>query len=272
MDRAHGLVRFGGKEPVEIGRHLALLHLPHARPFGPDACEEGEWTILVSREPDRGAALVLLHPIFREAGERHEAAMLDPEPTPPMRRAEVADIGNAGIGLAVLEGERRRRHPPPHHDELAAVAALADHRGGLVGEDGGQRGEVAGQILHNLRDLADRGLALGQRIQVADGSGLLSSGVHLAIPVTDALHRHAARAEPSRQDGDRLAFPQPGHDLVPPLGIERRRPTDALALCPRPVHARRRPLDDQFALELRHHVQDMRHHPKRGASQVGGRA
>jgi hypothetical protein len=46
-----------------------------------------------------------------------DAATFDAEPSAPVGRGDVADIGDAGVGLSVRQGEGRRRHAPARQFE-----------------------------------------------------------------------------------------------------------------------------------------------------------
>src|SRR5215212_6179445 len=99
MDCSDLAVRLRGQEGKEVVRRLTLLDLPHRGPGRPDAGETRQRTHFVECEPDWRAAAVRQHLVLGKACERHRAAMLDPEPAPPMRRLDVADVGNARIGF-----------------------------------------------------------------------------------------------------------------------------------------------------------------------------
>ena len=62
----------------------------------PDPGEEGQRPALVEGEPDVAAGVAVE---LAEARERHDAAVLRPEPALPVRRRGVADVGRAAVRL-----------------------------------------------------------------------------------------------------------------------------------------------------------------------------
>jgi hypothetical protein len=62
---------------------------------------------------------------------------------------------------------RRVRHPPAHHGQLALAVVNADHRRDAVREDRGQGRQVARGVSRDLEQVPDRGLILGDRIEIA---------------------------------------------------------------------------------------------------------
>lgn len=72
-----------------------------------------------------------------------------------MRRLHVADVGDAAVGLAALQDELRRRHAPAHHRQLALAVGVTHHRRGVIGKDAGMRRQIAGDVAHPPRELAD---------------------------------------------------------------------------------------------------------------------
>jgi hypothetical protein len=105
-----------------------------------------------------------------KAREWDEAPALDPKPPAPMRRADVADIGDAGIGFLALQRVRRRRHAPARHGEFAAIGLVANDGRSVVGIDAWERRHVARPIAHGSRQLPDRLLAFGDRVEIAHGA------------------------------------------------------------------------------------------------------
>ena len=75
-----------------------------------------------------------------------KASVLRLEPSAPMRRRRVADVGDRRPA-----GARWWRHAPPHHAQLALGTCGADDGSKVVREDAGQRRQVA--------DVAVRGRA-----------------------------------------------------------------------------------------------------------------
>ena len=112
MDRRDHGIGFSGEEGEDIVGRLAFPDLADRGPGGPNPGEEGEWAVLTEREPDRRVRAARQGFVLGETGEGHEAAMLNAKPTPPMRRCDIPDIGDAGIGLAALKRKGGRRHAP----------------------------------------------------------------------------------------------------------------------------------------------------------------
>ena len=98
------------------------------------------------------------------------APVLDAEPASPVRGFDIADVGDARIGLLALQCKDGRGHPPPGHGQLAPVGLIADHWRQVVGKDSGQGRHVARSVAHGARQLPDRLLAL--RLRVAQGPAL----------------------------------------------------------------------------------------------------
>jgi hypothetical protein len=76
--------------------HRLRLRPAIALELGPDTSECRQRAIVAEREPHRVFLLrlrVLLGRVFREAVERHEAAVLRLEPSAPARRCRIADVG-----------------------------------------------------------------------------------------------------------------------------------------------------------------------------------
>ena len=123
--------------------------------------------LLVECEPHRRAAPVRQMLVLGKARERHHAAAFNPKPAAPMRGADVAHIGNAGIGIPALQRKKRRGHAPPRHGQLAAVRLAAHDRSRVIRKDSGQRRQVARPIMQRARKLSDGLLTLCYRVQIA---------------------------------------------------------------------------------------------------------
>ncbi len=148
--RVHGLhdgIRLGGEKAVEVIRRFAFLELPYRRPGRPDPREDGERPVLAQGEPDRLFGPVGKRVVLGEARERDQAPVLDAEPAPPVRGSGVADVGDAGVRLPVLQREPGRRHAPAHHAQNPALRCVADHRRRHVREDARKWWQVAGAVL-----------------------------------------------------------------------------------------------------------------------------
>jgi hypothetical protein len=153
-----------------VGR-LPLLDLPHRCPTGPYAGEERERPVLVESKPNRRPGAVWPKLVLGEACERHDAAVLDAKPSAPVWRRDVADIGDARIGVAALQGEDGRRHAPSSYRKLTgAVFNVADDGGRIVGKNARDRRKVAGRIAHSAGEVSDPLRAFGDRIEVAHRS------------------------------------------------------------------------------------------------------
>jgi len=85
--------------------------------------------------------------------------------------ADIADIGDRRAAEL-----RRAGHPPARHDEFPlAVRSLANDRRHLVGEDSRKQGQIARAIMPSAKPVADRGLALGQGVEIAHVGALTFS-------------------------------------------------------------------------------------------------
>ena len=115
--------------------------------------------------------------VLSEAGKGDDAATYDAEPSPPVGRFDVADVGDARICLLACDGEGRRRHAPARHRELAhAIPSGADDRRGVVGEDARQHRQVAREVAHGAGEVADGLLAFGDAGEIAHGAQRLTVG------------------------------------------------------------------------------------------------
>src|SRR5258705_10696789 len=103
MDNADLLVGFGRQKSEEIVRRLTFLDLSHRGPVGPKPRKEGERPCLIESKPHRRLAAVRQRLVLAEARERHHAAWLDAEPSSPVWRFDVPDIGHTRIRVAAFQ-------------------------------------------------------------------------------------------------------------------------------------------------------------------------
>jgi hypothetical protein len=92
-------------------------------------------------------------------------------------RFDVTDIGHAGIGIPAFQREDGRWHSPPRHCQLASLKLIPNDRRRVVRKYAGERRHVAGSVSHGARQLADRLLALRQRVQVAQAESPARPGL-----------------------------------------------------------------------------------------------
>ena len=98
-------------------------------PCRPDAREERERTVFVERKPGWGLARLRVG-VFAEGIERHDAALLDIQPGPPMRTGRVAKVGDRRVAKPWWP-----RHAPARQHELThAVRCIANNWCGIVGK------------------------------------------------------------------------------------------------------------------------------------------
>src|SRR5947207_4853678 len=83
-----------------------------ADPFGPNARNRDQWSGLIQSEP-LWRLLGLGVGIFAERRKWHEATALGGQPSTPVRRVGVADVGRDAWKL------RRVWHAPAHHGQFA---------------------------------------------------------------------------------------------------------------------------------------------------------
>src|SRR5580704_57855 len=106
MNRPNDRVRFGRQEAEKVIRRFAFPDLPNRRPPRPDAGEKGERAAIVEREPYRRTGALRQNLVLDEAGKGDDAATFDAEPSPPVGRFDVADVGDARICLLACDGEK----------------------------------------------------------------------------------------------------------------------------------------------------------------------
>jgi hypothetical protein len=174
MNNLHLGARFRCREAEQVVGHLAFLDLAHGRPARPQAREESQRAGLVKRKPHRRARAVGQDLLLRERRQRDDAAALDAEPSRPMRRRNIADVGHARIALAAFQREERRRHAPARHDKLSAVGSVAEDRRQIIGKHTRQRRHVANVAQPRSRKVANRLRSLGEAVEIAhEASGCL---------------------------------------------------------------------------------------------------
>ena len=95
----------------------------------------------------------------------NKAAPLCLEPPAPIRRFQIADIGDrcpAEIG--------RRRKAPAHHGKLTLAARRSmNHRRHAIGVDGGKRRKIAGPVAHDPERPPYGFLTAGNAVEIAHG-------------------------------------------------------------------------------------------------------
>jgi hypothetical protein len=129
---------------------------------------------------------------------RHHTAVLAPRPAPPMRRRDVADIGDAWIAVLAFQAKMGEGMPQR--------AAVSSRPSGwfrtIVGirKDAGHRRQIARPVAHGASEFADRLLALRYRIDIAQRPVLL-------IAACRACGRRHRRARPRSQAVRLLAMP-----------------------------------------------------------------
>ena len=173
VDRPDLLVRFGRQKREDVDCCLAFLHFSNRGPARPDSGKEGQWPGLVEGEPNRRTGAIRQDLILGKTRPGHHAAVLDPEPAPPMRGFDIADIGDARIGFLALQRKDGRGHAPARHHKLTALGLIADNWGCVVGEDAIKRWQIARPVVHGTGEFADCPLAFRHRIEIAQKSVLL---------------------------------------------------------------------------------------------------
>ena len=96
-------------------------------------------------------------------------------PIPQVRRVGVADVRRDAWKL------RRVRHAPAHYGKFALSFIDAHHRRHLIGENCGERRQVARIISRDLKQVADRFLVGRGRIEIAHGPYLWGRRSHPAL-------------------------------------------------------------------------------------------
>lgn len=99
MDGSDQLVRLGCQEGENVICRFAFPHLSDGGPACPDAREESKRPRLVEGKPDWWTGAVREQLVLRETSERHDTPALNAKPAPPVQGFDIADIGDARIGL-----------------------------------------------------------------------------------------------------------------------------------------------------------------------------
>ncbi len=140
MHRRDRRIWLRGQKAEQVRGDFAFLDLPGRCPARPNARKEHKRTVLLKREPDWLLRAARRQFVFGEACKWHQAGVLRPEPPPPMRGFDVANVGDTRIGPLALEREHQRRHAPPRESHLSAVGAVSDDRRSVVGKMPGKVG------------------------------------------------------------------------------------------------------------------------------------
>jgi hypothetical protein len=114
VDRFDDPIRCTGEKAVDVMRagNRFRFRPAVARELGPDAGKAGQRPIVIDREPDDVLLFglgVRLRRVFSEAVEGHQAAVFRLQPTAPVRRGGVADVGHRRPARP-----QRWRHAPAH--------------------------------------------------------------------------------------------------------------------------------------------------------------
>ena len=86
------------------------------------------------------------------------------QPGPPVGRGDVAHVGDR-----LCADLRGRREAPAHHRQHPVAVGGVDHGRHLVGEDPGQRRQVAGLIAVDREGAPDLVLEAGGAVEIAHG-------------------------------------------------------------------------------------------------------
>ncbi len=100
--------------------------------------------------------------VLAERGDRHKAAVGRLEPRAPVRRGDVAHVGDR------LRAEFRGRwEAPAHHGQHPLTFSGVDDGRHLVRKDAGQRRQVAGFVAIDREGAPDLVLGTGTAVEVA---------------------------------------------------------------------------------------------------------
>src|ERR1700677_3203789 len=133
--------------------------------LGPHAGEGRQRSIIVEPEPPHVLLFglgVRLGRVFSEAVKRHQAPGLRLEPSPPVGRRRIPDVGDR-----VAAELWRWWHTPAHHNHLAIAVVDAHHRGRIVGKYSRHRRQIADVSAHHAEKCCDGGLVRGDSVEVA---------------------------------------------------------------------------------------------------------
>ena len=183
----------------------ALLDLPHRGPVRPDAGEEGERPALVEGEPDRRPRAVRRGLVLGKAGEGHEAAVLGPEPAPPVRRGDLRMLVTPRIDLLAGEVLGGVGMPQRAMTSSRPFGGVADDRRGVVRVDARQRRHVSEPVDQPIEEPADPGTG---RADLLQQMAELVEEAH--APRLDRQHAQEARAR-----GDAVLTDDLGHASEP---------------------------------------------------------
>ena len=167
MDRFDDGIRCSCQETIDQmrARNGFRLGASVSLEFGPDASKREQRAVIVEREPYDiflfGVG-VRLGRLFREAVRRDQTTVLWLEPSPPVRRRRVPDVGDW-----VSASTRRRWHSPAHHHNLTLTGCVAHDRRWIVREYAGHRRQISDILVHHPEQCDDRRLVRGDRIEIA---------------------------------------------------------------------------------------------------------
>jgi hypothetical protein len=167
MDRFDDGIRCSCQETIDQmrARNGFRLGASVSLEFGPDASERERRTILIEGEPHDVLLFgvgVRLGRVFREAVRRDQTAVLWLEPSPPVRRRRVPDVGDW-----VSASTRRRWHSPAHHHNLTLTGCVAHDRRWIIREYAGHGRQISDILVHHPEQRDDRRLVRGDRIEIA---------------------------------------------------------------------------------------------------------
>jgi hypothetical protein len=148
------------------------LGAAHAAPGRPQTGEREQWPVRIKREPFWRLARFGVR-VFAKRCRRDDAATRLRQPPAPVRAADIADVRDRRAAEL-----RRAGHSPARHDKLTlALGADPKYRRHLVGEDRGEQWQVARPIMRCPKSIADSGLTLGQRVEVAHGADAYGAAI-----------------------------------------------------------------------------------------------